>query len=68
MEIKRGRKVMLGFLAVFALKASVVVSGYLSTGYSQACRRRVLVACFSSLEAVPTAGCRNVMARTHLCL
>jgi hypothetical protein len=39
MEIKRGRnKAMLGFLAVFALKASVVVSGYLSTDYSQTCR------------------------------
>jgi light-harvesting complex I chlorophyll a/b binding protein 1 len=63
MEIKHGRAAMLGFLHVIALKAGIVVPGYLST--SQDLKfADVPTGCFSSLEAVPTAGWLQIMALT----
>merc|ERR1719390_244740 len=50
MEIKHGRAAMLGFLHVIALKAGIVVPGYLST--SQDLKfADVPKGCFASLEA-----------------
>ena len=63
MEIKHGRAAMLGFLHVIALKAGVVLPGYLST--SQDLKfADVPVGCFASLEAVPTAGWLQMMVLT----
>merc|ERR1719231_151064 len=63
MEIKHGRAAMLGFLHVIALKAGVVVPGYLST--SQDLKfEDVPKGCFASLEAVPTAGWMQIMVLT----
>ena len=55
LEIKHGRAAMLGFLHVIALKAGVVMPGYLSTS-ADLKFSDVPVGCFASLEAVPTAG------------
>merc|ERR1712137_1382049 len=59
MEIKHGRAAMLGFLHVIALKAGIVMPGYLST--SQDLKfSDVPTTCFGSLEASPPlAGCRS---------
>ena len=63
MEIKHGRAAMLGFLHVIALKAGVVLPGYLST--SQDLKfADVPTTCFGSLEAVPTAGWLQIMLTT----
>ena len=63
MEIKHGRAAMLGFLHVIALKAGIVMPGYLST--SQDLKfADVPVGCFASLEAVPTAGWLQIMVLT----
>merc|ERR1719267_119166 len=63
MEIKHGRAAMLGFLHVIALKAGVVLPGYLST--SQDLKfADVPTTCFGSLEAVPTAGWLQIMVLT----
>ena len=63
MEIKHGRAAMLGFLHVIALKAGIVLPGYLST--SQDLKfADVPTTCFGSLEAVPTAGWLQIMVLT----
>jgi len=63
MEIKHGRAAMLGFLHDIALKAGVVLPGYLST--SQDLKfADVPTTCFGSLEAVPTAGWLQIMVLT----
>merc|ERR1719484_362127 len=63
MEIKYGRAAMLGFLHVIALKSGIVLPGYLST--SQDLKfADVPTGCFSSLEAVPTAGWLQIMLLT----
>merc|ERR1711918_203576 len=63
MEIKHGRAAMLGFLHVIALKSGIVLPGYLST--SQDLKfAEVPTGCFSSLEAVPTAGWLQIMLLT----
>merc|ERR1719359_1875440 len=60
---KAVRATMLGFLHVIALKAGVVMPGYLST--SQGLKfADVPTGCFSSLEGVPTAGWLQIMALT----
>ena len=63
MEIKHGRAAMLGFLHVIALKAGIVVPGYLSTSQNLKFSD-VPTGCFSSLEAVPTAGWLQIMVLT----
>jgi len=63
MEIKHGRAAMLGFLHVIALKAGVVMPGYLSTS-ADLKFSDVPTGCFSSLEAVPTAGWLQIMVLT----
>ena len=63
MEIKHGRAAMLGFLHVIALKAGIVVPGYLSTSQNLKFSD-VPTCCFSSLEAVPTAGWLQIMVLT----
>ena len=63
MEIKHGRAAMLGFLHVIALTPGIVPPGYLST--SQHLKfADVPTGCFSSLEAVPTAGWLQIMLTT----
>ena len=63
MEIKHGRAAMLGFLHVIALKAGIVVPGYLSTSMDLKFSD-VPTTCFGSLEAVPTAGWLQIMVLT----
>merc|ERR1719506_2432981 len=63
MEIKHGRAAMLGFLHVIALKAGVVVPGYLSISQNLKFSD-VPTTCFGSLEAVPTAGWLQIMVLT----
>merc|ERR1719440_647363 len=63
MEIKHGRAAMLGFLHVIALKAGIVVPGYLSI--SQDLKFSDMpTGCLSSLEALPTAGWLQIMVLT----
>ena len=63
MEIKHGRAAMLGFLHVIALKAGIVVPGYLSTSQNLKFSD-VPAGCLASLEAVPTAGWLQIMVLT----
>jgi light-harvesting complex I chlorophyll a/b binding protein 1 len=63
MEIKHGRAAMLGFLHVIALKAGIVMPGYLSTS-ADLKFSDVPTGCFSSLEGVPTAGWLQIMVLT----
>merc|ERR1719198_799258 len=63
MEIKHGRAAMLGFLHVIALKAGIVVPGYLSI--TQDLKFSDMpTGCLSSLEALPTLGWLQIMAFT----
>merc|ERR1719284_870701 len=63
MEIKHGRAAMLGFLHVIALKAGIVMPGYLSTS-ADLKFSDVPTGCFSSLEGIPTAGWLQIMVLT----
>merc|ERR1711906_31813 len=63
MEIKHGRAATLGFLHVIALKSGIVLPGYLSTS-ADLKFADVPTGCFSSLEAVPTAGWLQIMLLT----
>ena len=65
LEIKHGRAAMLGFLHVIALKAGVVMPGYLSTS-ADLKFSDVPVGCFASLEAVPTTGWLEITVLTGL--
>ena len=52
LEIEHGRAAMLGFIHVIALKAGIVMPGYLSTSQDHKLKfSDVLVGCFASLEA-----------------